>query len=181
MSSRALFLRLLHSFPTHVLLQPVTLNQFFISFVNLKKKNCFSGVKWRLTFCNPMDCSRSGFLHYLPELARIHVSWIADAIQASHPLLSPSRFCLQSFPASGPFPLSCLFTPGGQTIGASASVLPKNIQGWFPLRLTDLISLQSKELSSIFSSTTVQTHQFFSAQSSLWSSSHIHTWLQEKP
>jgi len=126
-----------------------------------------------------MDCSKSGFLHHLPELAQIHVHWISDAIQASHPLSSPSPFCLQSFPASGPFPLSWLFTPGSQTIGASASVLPMNIQGWFPVGLTGLISLQSKELSSIFSSTTVWKHQFFSAQSSLWSNSHIHTWLQE--
>ena len=79
---------------------------------------------------------------------------------------------LQSFPASGSFPVSQLFTSDGQSIGASASasVLPMNIQGWFPLGLTGLISFQSKGLSRVFSSTTVQNHQFFSAQLSLWSS-----------
>ena len=72
---------------------------------------------------------------------------------------------------------------GGQSIGASASpsVLPMNIQGWFPLGLTGLISLQSKRLSRVFSNTTIWKHEFFSAQSSLWSNSHIHIWLLEKP
>ena len=73
-----------------------------------------------------------------------------------------------------------LFTSGGQSIGTSASVLPVNIQDLFPLELTGLISLQSKGLSQVFN-TTVQTHLFFSAQPSLWSNSHIHTWLLEKP
>ena len=100
---------------------------------------------------------------------------------SSHPL-SPTPFsCPQSFPASASFPMSQLFTSGGQSIGASASVLPMNIQGWFPLGSTDLISLQSKGLSRVFSSTTVGRHQFFSTQPSLWSDSHIHTWLLEKP
>ena len=86
-----------------------------------------------------------------------------------------------SFAASGSFPLSQLFASDGQRIGisASASVLPMNFQGWLPLGLTGLISLLSKELSRVFSSTTIQKHQFFSAQSFLWSSSHIHTWLLE--
>ena len=92
----------------------------------------------------------------------------------------PFSSCLQSFLASGSFPMSHLFRSGGPSIGVSASVLPVNIQGWFPLGLTSLISLQSKGLSRIFSSTTVQKHPFFSAQPSLWSSSHIHTWLLEK-
>ena len=85
--------------------------------------------------------------------------------------------CLQSFPASGSFPVSQFFASGCQSIGAlaSASVLPMDIQGWFPLGLTNLIALQSKGLSRIFSNTTVQKHQFFGAQLSLWSSSHIHT------
>ena len=92
-------------------------------------------------------------------------------------------FCPQSFPASGPFPMSQLFTSGGQSVGASASaiVLPMIIQSWFPLGLTGLISLQSKGLSRFFSSTTVRKHQFFGTQPSLWSSSHIRTWLLEKP
>ena len=89
-------------------------------------------------------------------------------------------FHLQSFPASGSFPLSQLFVSGGQSIGASASVLPMNIQDWFPLGLVRWISLQSKRL-SVFHSTTVQKHQFFDAQPSLWSSSQIYTWLLEKP
>ena len=82
---------------------------------------------------------------------------------------------LQSFPASGSFQMSRLFASRGQSIGASASasVLPMNIQGWFPSGLTGLISLQSKELSRVFSSTTIGKHQFFSAQPSLWSNSYI--------
>jgi len=93
----------------------------------------------------------------------------------SNHLILCQRFllCPQSFPASGSFPVSQLFTSGGQSIGASASAsgLPMDIQGWFPLGLTGLISLQSKGLSRVFSSTTVQKHQFFGAQPSLWSSS----------
>ena len=98
-------------------------------------------------------------------------------------LVVPFSSCLQSFPASGSFPMSQLFTSGGQSIGASApaSVLPMSIQDWFPLRLTGLISLQSKEVSRVFSNTTIQKHQFFSTQLSFWSNSHIHTWLLEKP
>ena len=100
-----------------------------------------------------------------------------------HPTISssvvPFSFCLQSFPASGSFPMNQLFTSGGQSIGASASasVFPINIQGWFPLGLTGLISLQSKGLSRVFSSTMIWKSQFFGTQSSLWSSSHICTWL----
>ena len=92
-------------------------------------------------------------------------------------------FFLQSFPASGFFPVSQFFPLGGQSIGVSAlaSVLPMNIQGWFPLGLTNLISLQSKGLSRVFSSATIPWHQFFGAQPSLWSSSYIHTWPLEKP
>ena len=86
------------------------------------------------------------------------------------------------FPSIRVFPMSRLFKSGGQNIGASdsASALPMNIQGWFPVGSTALIFLQSKGLSRVFSSTTIQKHQFFSVQPSLWSNSHIHTWLQEK-
>ena len=108
-----------------------------------------------------------------------------ESVMASNYLIlcHPFSSCLQSFPASGSFPMSQFFASGGQSIGtsASASVLRMNIQGWFPLRLTDLISLQSKGLSKVFSNTTVQKHQFFSTKPSLWSNSHIHTWLMEKP
>ena len=103
-----------------------------------------------------------------------------------HPIISssvvPFSSCPQSFPASGSFPLSQPFTSGGQSIGASASasVLPMNIQGWFLLGWTGLISLLSKGFSRVFSNTTVQNHQFFDAQPSLWSKSHIHTWILGK-
>ena len=95
----------------------------------------------------------------------------------------PFSYCLQSFPASGAFPMSQLFTSGGPSIGvsASSSVLSVTIQDWFPLGLTGLISLQSRGLSRVFSNTTVQKHQFFSTQLSLRSNSHIHIWLLEKP
>ena len=87
-----------------------------------------------------------------------------------HPTISssviPFFFCLQSFPASGSFLRSQLFASGGQSIGASASVFPVNIQGWFPLGLTDLIFWQSKGLSRVFSNTKIQNHQFFSTQPS---------------
>ena len=103
--------------------------------------------------------------------------------QWCHPTISssvvPFSSCLQSFPASETFPMSQLFTSGDQDIrtSASASVFPMNIQDWFPLGWTGWISLQFKGLSRAFSNTTVQKHQFFGAQLSLWSSSHIHTWL----
>ena len=104
-----------------------------------------------------------------------------------HPTISssviPFSFCLQSFPASGSFLRSQFFTSGGQSIGGSTSalVLSVNIQDWFHLRLIGLISLQPKGLSRVFSNTTVQRHQFFGAQLSSQSNSHIHTWPQEKP
>ena len=105
--------------------------------------------------------------------------------QWCHPTISSSvasfSSCPQSFPASGSFPVSRLFTAGGQSIGASASVLSMNILDLFPLGLTGLISLLNKGLSRVFSSTTVRRHQFFGAQPSLWFNSHTHTWLLEKP
>ena len=106
--------------------------------------------------------------------------WCHPTISSSASLFSS---CPKSFPASGSFPMSRLFTSGGQSIGASAStsVLPMNIQGWFPLGLTGLISLLSRGLSTVLSSTTIWKHQFFGTQPSLWSNSHIHTWLPERP
>ena len=106
--------------------------------------------------------------------------------QWCHPTisLSASLFsCLQCLPTSGSFPVTELFASHGQSIGASASasVLPMNIQDWFPLGLTGLISLLYRGLARVFSSTIVWKHQFFGAQPSLWSNSHIHTWLLEKP
>ena len=103
-----------------------------------------------------------------------------------HPTISsavdPFSSCLQSFPALRSLPMSQFVTSGGQSIGvlASAAVLPMNIQGWFPLGLTGWISLQSKRPSRVFSNITVQKHQFFSVQPSLWSNSYICTWLLKK-
>ena len=107
--------------------------------------------------------------------------------QWCHPTISfsvvPFSSCLQSFPTSGSFPTSQFFASGGQNIevSASASVLPMNIQDWFPLGWTGWISFLSNGLSRVFFITTVQKHQFSSAQPSLWPNSHIHTWLLEKP
>ena len=103
-----------------------------------------------------------------------------------HPTISssvvPFSSCLQSFQASGSFQMSWLFISGGQCIRASASAsdLPINIQGWFSLWLTGLLSLQSKGLSRVFSNNTVRKHRFFGTEPSLWSNSHISTWLLEK-
>ena len=106
--------------------------------------------------------------------------WCHPAISSS---VIPFSSCPQSLPASESFPMSQLFTWGGQSIGVSASVsvLPKNTQDWSPLGRTGWISLQSKGLSRVFSNTTVQKHQFFSAQLSSQSNFHIHTWSLEKP
>ena len=130
-----------------------------------------------------MDCSIPVPVpHHFPDFVQVHVHWISDAVQWFSYSVT-LFFCLQSFLASGSFPMSCLFISGGQSISASASasVLTMNIQGWFPLGLTGLISLLSKGLSRVFSRTIVQKHQFFGTQPSLWSNSHIHTWLLERP
>ena len=137
-----------------------------------------------LTLWDPMNCRTPGFpvLHYPGVCSN---SCLISMRQSCYLTISSSAAsfssCPQSFPASGSFPVSQLFTSGGQSIGALASVLPMNIHDWFPLGWTGLISLLSKGLSTVFSSTTVQKHEFFGAQPSLWSSFHIHTWLLEKP
>ena len=144
---------------------------------------CCSVARLCVTLSDSTDCSmpRLPVLYHLPELAQSHVHWVSDAIQPSHPLSSP-LFLPSIFPSIRVFSKSWLFASGGQSIGASASasVLPKSIQCWFPLGLTGLISLLSKGLSRVFSST-IQRHPFFGTQPSLWSSSHIHTWILEKP
>ena len=141
----------------------------------------FSSVQ---LLCKPVDCSMPGFPvdHQLQGLAQTHVHWVSDVIQPSHPLLSPSLPPFYLYQHQGLF----------QWVSSShqkAKVLELqlqhqsfqwNIQNWFPLGLTGLISLQSKGLSRVFSNT-VQKHQFFSAQLCLWFNSHIHTWLLEKP
>ena len=106
--------------------------------------------------------------------------WCHPAISSS---VIPFSSCPQSLPASESFPMSQLFTCGGQSTGVSAlaSFLPKNTQGWSPLEWTGWISLQSKGLSRVFLNTTLQKHQFIGAHLSSQSNSHIHTWLLEKP
>ena len=136
------------------------------------------------TLCDPMNCSTPGLpvYHQLPESTQNHVHWVSDTIQPSHPVI-PFSSHPQSFSASGSFQMGQLFASSGQSIGVSASisVLPINTQGWSPLGWTGWISLQSKGLSRVFSNTTVQKHQFFGAQLSSQSNSHIHIWLLKKP
>ena len=117
-------------------------------------------------------------LHHLLEFAQCLLSrWCHPTILS---FVVPFSFFPQSFLSSRSFLMSWLFTSGGQSIEASPSVLPMNMH-WFPLGWTGLISLLSKGLLRVFSNTTVQKHQFFGTQLSLWSNSHIHTWLLEKP
>ena len=138
---------------------------------------CCSVTKSWVTLCHPIDCIMPGssILHYLPVCSN---SCLLSEWCYLMPLFSdvPVSFCLQFFPASKSFPISWLFTSGGQDIlvSASASVLPINIQGWFPLGLIVLISFQSKWLSRVFSSTTNQSLQFFGTQPSLCSNSHLY-------
>ena len=136
------------------------------------------------TLCSPISGSTPGLpVHYQPpEFTQTQVQRVSDAIQPSHPGSSPSP------PAPNPsqhqsFPMSQLFTWGGQSTGVSAlaSFLPKKSQGSSPSEWTGWISLQSKGLSRVFSNTTVQKHQFFGTQPSSRSSFHIHTWPLEKP
>ena len=152
-------------------------NHHFTVYLQLRHQVQFSSITQSCpTLCDPMDCSMPGLPvhHQLPEFTQTHVHWVGDAIQPSHPLsfpslafsVVPSSSRLQSFPASGSFPMNQLFASGGQSIGvsASASVLLINTQCWSPLGWTGWISLQSKGLSRVFSNTTVQKHQFFSTQ-----------------
>ena len=148
--------------------------------------NSYSSVaQLCLTLCDPIDCSMPGLPCPSPtpgvySNSRPLSRWCHPTISSS--VVAFSSY-LQPFPASGSFQMSPFFASGGQGIGvsASASVLPMNIQDWFPLAWSGWISLQSKGLSRVFSNTTVQKHQFFGAQASSQSNSHIHTWPQEKP
>ena len=132
------------------------------------------------TICNPMDCSTLGFpvLHYLLESVQTHVHWVGNAIQPSHPL-SPPSYALNLSQHQRFFQwVGFSHQSGSQSIGASAlaTLLPMNTQGWFPLGLTGLISLQFKGLSTVFSSTRIQKDQFFSTQPCLQSNSPICMW-----
>ena len=172
----------------------MSINRWMDKDVGYTHSQIFSSVaQLCLTLCSPIDLSTPAFsvLHHLPKLAQTHVHRVGDAVQPSYPLLPPPPPAFHLFQHQGlfqwvrSFPLSWLFASGGQGIGASASalasVLPMNIQDWFPLGLTGLISLLSKGLSRVFSNTTVRRHQFFGTQHFLLSSSHIHTWQLEKP
>ena len=159
-----------------------------VQITNIRFSDYFSSVQFSLSVVSnslwPHGLQHARLLFPSPTPGACSNS--CPSSQWCHPTISfsvvPFCYCFQSFPASGSFPMSCLFTSGGQSIGVSgsASVLPMNIENWFPLQLTGLISLQSKGLSRVFSSTTVWKHQFFGAQPSLWSHSHIYTWLLEK-
>ena len=129
--------------------------------------DCFSSVSQScLTPCDPTDCSQASLSSLSPKVCSnscLLSQWCHPTTSSS---VAPFFSCPQSFQASGSFLMSQVFTSGGQSIGvsASASVLPMNIQGWFPLGVTDVISLLSKGLSRVISNTTVQKHQFFSPQ-----------------
>ena len=156
----------IYSFPPFLSLWQPSLSCFWIQlhfFFPLFPLPCFFKVftyKWFISvqimsLCDPMGCSTPGFpVHYcLLEFAQVHMHCISDAIQPSHPLLPYFSVFHQSFPASGSFPMSWLCVSGVSSIGVSASALvfPMNIQGWFPLRLTNLIAFLSWKLSRVFS------------------------------
>ena len=150
----------------------------------LREAGSIAIVSLCLTLCHSMDYSTQSPLSSSGSWSTLNfmlLSWWHYLTVSSS--TTPFSFRPQSFPASGSFTINWLFMSGGQSIRASAlaSVLPMNIQGWFPLGLVHLISLQSKGISRVFSNSTVWKHQFFSAQPSLQSNPHIHTWLLEKP
>ena len=151
----------------------------------MRSFSCCSVAKLCPTLWDPMNCSTPGFPVSSPS-PRVYPS-SCPLNQLCHPTISSSvtlySICLQSFPGSGSFPINQLFVSGDQSNGASASasLLLKSIQGWFPLRSTGLISLLTKWLSRVFSSTAVKKHQFFKALPSLLHKFHISTWLWERP
>ena len=147
-----------------------------------KKTHQFSSVTQLCpTLCDPMDCRMPGIPvhHQLPEFTPTHVHWVGNGIQQSHPLL-PLLLLPSIFPRIRVFSNGSVLRVRWPKYWASALVLPIKIQGWFSLGLTSLISLVSKGLVSVFSSTTTRKHQFLSTQLSLWSNSHICTRLLEK-
>ena len=151
---------------------------FYLQFSSVQSLSHF----WLLATPWTAECQASLSITNSPSLLKLMS--IELVMPCNHLILCHPLLLLPSiFPASGSFPRSQFFTSGDQSIrvSASASVLPLNIQDWFPLGWTGWISLQSKGLSRVFSNTTVQKYQFFSAQLSLWSNSHICTWLLEKP
>ena len=135
-------------------------------------------------FATPWTAARQASLSITNSRSLLKLMSIESVMPSNHFILChPLLLLLSVFPSIRSFPVSQFFISGGQSVKASASaaVLPMNIQDWFPLALTGLISLQSKGLSRVFSNTTVQKHQVFSTQPPLWSNSHIHIWPLEKP
>ena len=143
---------------------------------HLTRQVLFSYFSCYVWLCNPMNCSMPhATLSLTISQSLLRIMSSEAVIPSNHLILyCPLSLCSQYFPVSGSFPMSQIFPSGDQSIGASASVLPMNIQGWFPLGLTGLILL-SKGLSRVSSNTIVQKHQFVGAQPSLWFNSHIHT------
>ena len=153
---------------------------------------CCSVAKSCLTLCDPMDCGTPGFavLHHLPEFAQTHVHWVSDAVQPSHPLLltlilssscvTPFSSCPQSFPASGSFPVIQFFDQVARVLDFTFSP-SSEYSGLISFRIDwfDLLAVQGT-LKSLLQHI-VRKHQFFGTQLSLWSNSHIQTWLLEKP
>ena len=136
------------------------------------------------TLCDPMNCSTPGLPVHTNTRSSLKLMSIKSVMPSIHlTLVIPFSSCPQSLLASGSFPMSQLFTWGGQSIGvsASASALPMSTQDWSPSEWTGWISLQSKGLSRVFSNTTVQKHQFFGTQLPSQPNSHINTWPLEKP
>ena len=156
--------------------------------------NCYKNQSWKSfssvqllshvqLFATPWTAARQASLSITNSWSFLRLMSIKLVMPSNHLILCLPFSCLQSFPASGSFPVSQFFTAGGQINGvsASASVHPMNIQDWYPLRMDWLDLLAVQELSRFCSNTTVQKHEFFSAQPSLRSNSHIHTWKLEKP
>ena len=153
----------------------------------LKKQNktwlqAFQSINCVWLFATPWTSACQASLSITNSQSLLTLMSIASVMPSSHLALCRPLLGFNLSQHQGLFLRSQFFISGGQSIrvSASASVLPMNIQDWFPLGWTDLISLQSKRLSRVFSSTTVPKHQFFRAQLSLWSNSHFHTWLMEK-
>ena len=140
-------------------------------------------LSWVWLFATPWTAAFQTSLSFTTSQNLLKLMSIELVIPSNHLILCHPLFLLLSTPASGYLPISWVFASGGQIIvvSASTSVLPVNTEGWFPSGLTDLISLLSKGLIRVFSSTTVQRHWFFGTLPFLLSSSHIHTWLLEKP
>ena len=154
---------------------------YYINNYQIRSDQSHSRVR---LFATPWIAARQASLSITNSQSSLRLTstsqWCHPAISSS---VGPFSSCHQSLPASPSFPMSQLFAWGGQSTGVSAlaSFLPKKSQGWSPSEWTGWISLQSKRLTRVFSYTTVQKHQFFGAEPSSQSNSHIHTWPQEKP